>query len=107
MFHFLPANITSIICYGVPWNEDEQRAVCTTTYLWYHQELQKVNFFSIEGFTLPPPGVPYTIHHTRKRMTQVCKKPSIQGENSSTNAKRNEQPLNIQQRHTEMQEDIS
>ncbi len=76
---------TSIICNRVPYNEVDQRAACTTTFSWYHQELQKVNSYSIEGIKIPPPGVSCIVHHidhfqyikTRKKKQQVCKKSSI------------------------------
>ncbi len=71
---------TSFICYGVPCDEDDQRAVCTTTHTWYNLELKKVNTDSIDGFTILPPGVPCIIHYiepfqyinTRKNKKQVC-----------------------------------
>ncbi len=96
----------------MPCNEDEQRAACTIAFSWYHQELQKVNSYSIEGFTLPPPGVPCIIHHndhfqfikTRKKTKQVCKKSSTQGDKLSANPINIKQPLNLKQRPTEIQE---
>ncbi len=88
---------TSIICCGIPCNKDEQRAICTTTFSWYHKELQKVNTYTNEGFALHPLGVPYIVHHddhfqfikARKTRNQVFKKSSTEGDELSTN------PLNI------------
>ncbi len=70
---------TSVICYKVP---RKPKQPCTTTYLWCHLELKKVNNHYILWCAPPPPAVPCIVlckkHFqyiiTTKTKNQVLKK---------------------------------
>ena len=69
---------TSVICYEVP---SKPKQPCTTTYSWYHPELNKVNNHYIVGFAPPPPGVPCIVlfkKHFRYIMTTKIKNKVLQ-----------------------------
>ncbi len=84
-------------------------------YSWNHPGPKEVHTYSIEGFTLPPPGVPCIVHHIehfqyikpRMKRKWVYKTSSIQEDLLSANEKSKEQPLIILQRLTEMEKDVS